>query len=61
MFHEVEANGRTLQIPAMLPILTDTPGTTAVVPGVSVKIGSIAGICNVLPFASTSWNMPLAI
>ena len=28
MFHEVEANGRTLQIPAMLPILTDTPGTT---------------------------------
>jgi crotonobetainyl-CoA:carnitine CoA-transferase CaiB-like acyl-CoA transferase len=28
MFQEVEANGRTLQIPAMLPILTETPGTT---------------------------------
>ena len=28
MFHEVQANGRTLQIPAMLPILTETPGTT---------------------------------
>ena len=28
MFQEVEANGRTLQIPAMLPILTDTPGNT---------------------------------
>ncbi|HJL80124.1 MAG: CaiB/BaiF CoA-transferase family protein [Gammaproteobacteria bacterium] len=28
MFHEVEANGRTLQIPAMLPVLTETPGTT---------------------------------
>lgn len=28
MFQEVEANGRTLHIPAMLPILTETPGTT---------------------------------
>ena len=28
MFQEVQANGRTLQIPAMLPILTETPGTT---------------------------------
>jgi Predicted acyl-CoA transferases/carnitine dehydratase len=28
MFPEVEANGRTLPIPAMLPILTATPGTT---------------------------------
>ena len=28
MVHEVQANGRTLQIPAMLPILTETPGTT---------------------------------
>ena len=28
MFQEVEANGRTLHIPAMLPILTETPGST---------------------------------
>jgi len=28
MFQEVQANGRTLHIPAMLPILTETPGTT---------------------------------
>ena len=28
MIQEVEANGRTLHIPAMLPILTETPGTT---------------------------------
>ncbi len=28
MFQEVEANGRTLHIPAMMPILTETPGTT---------------------------------
>ena len=28
MFQEDEANGRTLHIPAMLPILTETPGST---------------------------------
>lgn len=28
MFEEVEANGRPLKIPAMLPILTETPGGT---------------------------------
>ena len=28
MFQEVEANGRTLHIPAMIPILTETPGGT---------------------------------
>jgi len=28
MFQEVEANGRTLHIPAMTPILTETPGGT---------------------------------
>ena len=28
MFQEVEANGRTLHIPAMLPILTETRGST---------------------------------
>jgi len=28
MFQEVEANGRTLQIPAMIPLLTETPGST---------------------------------
>ena len=28
MFQKVEANGRTLHIPAMLPILTETPGST---------------------------------
>ena len=28
MFQEVESNGRTLHIPAMLPILTETPGST---------------------------------
>jgi crotonobetainyl-CoA:carnitine CoA-transferase CaiB-like acyl-CoA transferase len=28
MFEEIEANGRPLKIPAMLPILTETPGGT---------------------------------
>ena len=28
MFQEVEANGRTLHIPAMTPVLTETPGGT---------------------------------
>ena len=28
MFQEVEANGRTLHIPAMIPLLTETPGGT---------------------------------